>query len=84
MEIFYVYILYSKALDRYYVGSTNNIYHRLVQHNTKHKGFTSAAIDWELMYSEEYTRKEKALEREKEIKRWKSKKMLEKIISSAG
>ncbi|WP_131838622.1 GIY-YIG nuclease family protein [Acetobacteroides hydrogenigenes] len=32
MEAFWVYILYSAKLDRYYIGSTNNLARRLAEH----------------------------------------------------
>ena len=43
-----VYILYSRALDRFYIGSCKEFDSRLSQHlNKVHKGFTSRADDWE-------------------------------------
>ena len=41
--MYHVYILYSKLLNRYYIGSTENIESRLRKHNTNHKGFTGRA-----------------------------------------
>jgi putative endonuclease len=32
--MYHVYILYSKLLDRYYVGSTENVAERLRRHNS--------------------------------------------------
>ncbi|NGX84504.1 GIY-YIG nuclease family protein [Aequorivita sp. KMM 9714] len=49
---YFVYILYSQTLDKYYVGSTEDVSHRLREHLWNHKGFTSRAKDWELKYSE--------------------------------
>jgi putative endonuclease len=51
---------------------------------TDHKGFTSKAKDWTIVYSEEFPTKSGAYFREKEIKSWKSKIKIEKLISSAG
>jgi putative endonuclease len=48
MKTFCVYILYTKSIDRYYIGYTENLESRLDQHN-KHvfKGsFTDKAEDW--------------------------------------
>ena len=56
---------------------------RIRKHNTNHKGFTGGVGDWELKHSEEYSTKEDALKREKEIKSWKSRKLIEKLISGA-
>ncbi|MCW3072906.1 MAG: excinuclease subunit [Bacteroidetes bacterium] len=78
---YYVYILYSAAKDRYYIGHTgDDLKERLRKHNSNHKGFTGGSSDWELKYSEEYPSKEMAYKREREIKAWKSRRMLEKLI----
>ena len=77
----FTYILYSVYLDRYYVGSTSeDLDSRLRRHLSAHKGFTSHAKDWVLVYSEEFSTKKEALNRELEIKSWKSRIMIEKLI----
>ncbi|MHB1686582.1 MAG: GIY-YIG nuclease family protein [Ignavibacteriaceae bacterium] len=32
---FYTYILFSQTVNKYYIGSTNNILRRLGEHNSK-------------------------------------------------
>ncbi|MCG2419194.1 GIY-YIG nuclease family protein, partial [Aequorivita sp. F47161] len=54
----------------------------LKEHLWKHKGFTSKAKDWELKYSESFATKAEAILREKQIKKWKSRKMIETLINS--
>ena len=78
---YFVYILFSDSLNRYYIGSTKNIAKRIEAHLWNHKGFTSKAKDWQLRYQEVFETKTEALTREKQIKRWKSRKMIEKLIS---
>ncbi|MDC7999645.1 GIY-YIG nuclease family protein [Aequorivita todarodis] len=78
---YFTYILYSAKLDRYYIGSTEDISIRLKEHLWEHKGFTSKAKDWELKYFESYTLKTDAAKRERQIKKWKSRKMIEKLIN---
>ncbi len=78
--IYYVYIFYSNKLDRFYIGSTQNIEERLKSHLFNHTGFTSRAKDWELCYSETYASKEKGLECERQIKKWKSRNLIEKLV----
>ncbi len=78
---YFVYILYSTKLERYYIGSTEDIAMRLKEHLWEHKGFTSKAKDWELKYSERFTAKTDAINRELLIKKWKSRKMIEKLIN---
>jgi putative endonuclease len=54
---YFIYILYSKSLDKYYIGSTEDVLKRLKKHLENHKGFTSKAKDWELKYTESYESK---------------------------
>ena len=77
------YILYSSALDQYYIGHTaDEISERIRRHNSDHKGFTGKANDWELKYKEHFDTKEKAYQRERQIKAWKSRKMIERLVQS--
>lgn len=75
------YILYSEKLDRYYIGSTgDDINERLRRHNSNHKGFTGRASDWIIMYTENFETKALAGQRERDVKKWKSRKLVEKLI----
>ncbi|MFN9710615.1 MAG: GIY-YIG nuclease family protein [Bacteroidota bacterium] len=77
---YYTYILYSKQRDRYYIGSTGDILEeRLRRHNSNHRGFTGSANDWIYFYVEEFSSKEEAVKREKEIKLMKSRKYIESL-----
>lgn len=77
---YYFYILYSKELDKYYLGHTSNLEERLKKHNTNHKGFTGKANDWELKYYEIFVSKSEAYRRELQVKKWKSRKLIEKLV----
>ena len=76
-----VYILFSEELDRYYIGVTSNLEERIRKHNSKHKGFTGRANDWRLVHEENYETKTAALAREREIKNWKSREMIERLLA---
>jgi len=78
--MYFTYILYSKSRNRYYVGSCEDVDKRLVKHNTNHAGFTGKTGDWEIKWFEEHLDKSDALKREKRIKNWKSRGMIEKLI----
>jgi len=78
--IYYIYILYSASLNKYYVGSTEDVYGRLEKHLQNHKGFTGKAKDWVLKYTETYNSKSESIKRELQIKKWKSRKMIEGLI----
>ncbi|MGE8553537.1 MAG: GIY-YIG nuclease family protein [Chryseobacterium jejuense] len=51
----YCYILYSESLEKYYIGhSCDDLQERLRKHLANHKGFTSKAKDWIIVYSISY------------------------------
>lgn len=80
---FYVYILFSISRDIYCVGYTgDNLKEKIRQHNTNHNRVTGYAGEWMLMYFETFYIKEDAIKREKQIKKWKSRKLIEKLINS--
>ena len=72
-------------MNKFYVGFTSeSLVERLRKHNSNHKGFTGGLGDWELRFSETYNDKKAATKREKEIKNWKSRKLIEKLISAGS
>ncbi len=76
-----VYILYSRHLDRYYIGSSSQTpEERLQKHLLHHRGFTGRAKDWVLVYTEIYNAKSDAYRRERLLKSWKSRKQIEELI----
>jgi putative endonuclease len=78
-----VYILYSSLKNKYYIGySGDDLDQRIRRHLANHKGFTGTVADWKLVYKEYFLSKPQALAREREIKAWKSRKMIEKLIAS--
>ncbi len=79
--VYYFYILFSQSLNRYYIGHSHNVYERLKKHNTNHKGFTGKTMDWKIVYTEIFNSKSEAYARERQVKNWKSRKAIEKLIS---
>jgi putative endonuclease len=78
---FKCYIIFSESRDKFYVGITGgDLKERIRKHNTDHKGFTGHIGDWSLVYWETFDDKKDALRREKEIKRWKSRKRIIELI----
>jgi putative endonuclease len=69
-----VYILYSKKINRFYIGSCNDLQQRLLQHKEKifPEAFTSKADDWELFFELSDLDYKQAREAEKYIKSRKS------------
>ncbi len=63
-----VYAIYSNSLDVIYVGQTNNIEKRLLEHKKGYSKYTSRANDWILFYPENRRTRSEALKREKQLK----------------
>ena len=79
---FFICIIYSRKLDKYYIGYTDDLPARLAQHNNGISTFTAKAADWILKWSEQQPAREAAMQREKQIKQKKSRKYIEWLISS--
>ena len=81
MAQYYFYIIYSGNLDTFYIGHTSDIYSRIQKHNCNHKGFTGRSDDWRLVYQEVFSSKSTAFARERQVKKWKSRKKIEALIN---
>lgn len=79
-----MYILYSARIDKYYIGSTSDLSGRIRRHHSDHKGYTGKSDDWKLVHFEEFSTRPEAIKREKRIKKWKSKLMIERIIHNGS
>src|SRR5207249_11139430 len=73
---FYVYILYSKTIDEYYVGHSGHLENRLFRHVHSGSKATKKASDWILLYKEEFNTKAEAYRREKQIKKRKGRRYM--------
>lgn len=75
--IYFVYILRTSQ-NTLYTGQTNNLKRRLVEHKkklSKSARYLRQFDDFKLVYSETYSTRKEAIQREVEIKKWpKSKK----------
>ena len=77
------YILYSQKLDRYYIGSCSvPIHDRLRRHLSNHNGYTARVKDWKIVYSECFSSINLARKREFQVKKWKSRILIEQLIHS--
>lgn len=77
---FAVYILQSITNGRYYIGSTNNVSNRLTYHNSGKVISTKAYIPWKLVKVEEFMTRKEASARELQLKSWKKRVAIEKLI----
>ncbi len=66
--MFYVYILKSQNVNKFYVGQTDNLDRRLEEHNLGYSSHTKKYVPWGIVYKEEYQTRKDAVEREKYFK----------------
>ena len=77
---YYVYILRSLKDQKFYIGSTSNVEARLKFHNGGLQRSTRNRTPFELVLMEEFSTKEEALKREKQLKAWKGGEAFKKLI----
>lgn len=66
--MFWLYILKSKIDGQLYVGSTNNLPHRIKEHNTRKVFSTKTRAPFRLVYCEGYLSESEARHREHNLK----------------
>ncbi len=82
--MFTTYILVNET-DEIYIGQTANLKERLERHNgflkNKKTSYTyKRGGNWRVVYSEEYSSRSEALKREKELKSFRGREFIRKII----
>ena len=81
--MFWVYILESQTTGQYYIGYTSNLTDRIRRHN---QGLTQTTRrgkgPWQLVYQEEFFNKTEAIKRERQIKDWRDKNRIKRLIDS--
>ena len=83
--MFYVYILYSRSADKFYVGQTPDVQKRLWEHNNPQENskFTAKFIPWEIaVFFPVGDARADAMKSERFIKSQKSKKFILKLIEN--
>ena len=78
------YIIYSTKLDKYYIGSCENILTRINQHNTARNKSTKPGVPWSIKYTKEFATRSEAQQWEMEVKKKKSRKYIEWLIGSVN
>ena len=66
---FFVYVIFSKKLNRYYVGQTSNVTKRIEEHNEAKAKYTSKGIPWELVATIQINSRTEAIKLELKIKK---------------
>ncbi|HMN48291.1 MAG TPA: GIY-YIG nuclease family protein [Ignavibacteriaceae bacterium] len=78
--MYYVYVLYSKKLEKRYVGSTENVERRIDEHNRGKNRFTKGGMPWIKIHLEEYASRSEAMKREKYLKSGVGRKFLDSLV----
>ncbi len=82
MNMHYTYLLYSKKLDTFYIGSAKNLKERLYEHNQRQTPFTKKGIPWEIIYYEAFVEKADALREELFLKSGKGRERRKYLLKS--
>lgn len=73
---YYTYIVASRSLTLY-IGMTGNLHKRVFEHKMKlHEGFSATYNCNRLVWFERFTDPDHAIEREKQLKRWRREKKI--------
>ena len=84
--MFWVYIL-ENAAGRFYIGQTDDVSRRLHEHNDPQPGlgkYTHKHGPWVIAWSEQHASRQSAMRREREIKAWKSSRLIrERLIAES-
>jgi putative endonuclease len=78
--MYYTYIIYSKKVDRYYVGYTSDLEERLQRHHDNKISYTGKRGPWTLVWYQPFESATQAYACERTIKKKKSRKYIETLI----
>ena len=76
----HIYILQSEKNDSFYIGSTIHIATRFNEHNNGLVKATKYLVPWKLVFSKKYGTIHEARQVEYKLKKFKSRKIIERII----
>ena len=80
---FFVYAIYNDISKKIYIGQTNNLEERILEHNEKFGNHYTTKFKgiWKLIYKEELKTRQEALIREKQLKSYKGREFIRKLLS---
>ena len=68
VEKYYVYILHSERLSKFYKGSTSNLDLRIQRHNSGRETYTKSGLPWRLIWFTEKSTRSASMILEKKLK----------------
>ena len=81
---YYVYVLRSEKDGSYYIGHTSDPEERLKRHSERRSGYTRNKAPWKLIYKEAFSTRSEAMQRERDIKRKKSRAYIDHLVRAFG
>ena len=79
--MYYIYILRSIVVKKSYIGYTNNVEKRLLEHNSGKSIYTRKYRPWRIIYVEDFLNETDAILREKYLKSRAGRKKMKEINS---
>jgi len=83
LSVFFFYILQSESTGHFYIGQTHNLTERLAYHNANYSKSLKNRGPWKLVYTESYGTRAEAVRRERQVKSWKDRRMVERLVSAS-
>ena len=81
--VYFAYILRSEIKGTYYVGSTADLNQRLQRHNRGRSRYTKRGLPWKLVHTEQFDTRAQATQRERQIKKRKSREYIEALVRTS-
>ena len=80
---FFVYVIGNDISKKIYIGQTNNLEKRLLEHNEKFGNHYTAKFSggWTLIYNEEFETRKEAIIREKQLKSYQGRRYIKKLVN---
>ena len=78
-----VYILQSESTGRYYIGQAESVPDRLAYHNAGYSKSLKNRGRWKVVHQEVFPTRSEAMKRERQLKSWKDRRMIERLVSAS-
>ncbi|PIY97078.1 MAG: endonuclease [Candidatus Kerfeldbacteria bacterium CG_4_10_14_0_8_um_filter_42_10] len=78
--MYFIYVIISINYSNRYVGTTDNVEKRVMEHNAGKCRYTKGRMPWKLIYTETYNTRAEAMKREKFLKSGQGRKYLNSIL----
>ncbi|MBI3631739.1 MAG: GIY-YIG nuclease family protein [Candidatus Staskawiczbacteria bacterium] len=79
--MYFLYILQSEKNGRYYIGSTNNLKRRIIEHNSGKTRSLKYLIPLKIVFSKEYKQEHETKQMEKKLKKFKNRNIIKRIVA---